>query len=266
MAEGRFVVQRLIAAGSFGLHSALVSPTALAALEVPLRGVDAPVYVAPQPLLNEIAGFSFHRGCLALAVRPSARSVDAPSGSHLLLGLESIGNPDNVGGLFRTAATLGVDAVLLGAPSGDPFYRKAIRTSMGAVLQMPFVTVGDWPEAVATLRGTGFSVIALTPQDSAMPLDEYAVRRRADERLLVLVGAKGSGLSAALLAAADVRVRIPIASAVDSVDVVVAAGIALSRLGGNRRSGDQEISRSKDQKISRSRLPRRFREMTILRY
>jgi tRNA G18 (ribose-2'-O)-methylase SpoU len=232
VAEGRLVLQRLVAARSYRLHSVLLSPAALAAMDESLRGIEAPIYVASQAVLNETAGVKFHRGCLALVARPEPLGPDVLHGSRLLLGLEAVGNPDNVGGLFRTAAAFGVEAVLLDDATGDPLYRKAIRTSMGAALQVPFVRVASWLAIIRTLRSDGFSVIALTPEPSATTLDEYAARSHRNDRLLLMVGTEGSGLSKSVVDIADATVRIPVASGVDSLNVTVAAGVALSRLAG----------------------------------
>lgn len=230
VAEGRFVVERLIVAPSYRIHSVLVSPAAHAALGESLRLAGCPVFLAQQHLFNDIAGFNFHRGCLALGMRPELPGLQSLPGAHLLLGLEGIGNPDNVGGLFRTAAAFGVDAVLVDDATGDPLYRKAVRTSMGAVLQMPFVPVTGWPEAIAELRAAGVTVVALTPDASATGLDEFATTLEPGSRVLLMVGTEGAGLSAHVKEIASARVRIPLARGVDSLNVVVAAGIALSRI------------------------------------
>jgi tRNA G18 (ribose-2'-O)-methylase SpoU len=229
-AEGRFVLERLVSSRTHPIHSVLVSPTAYTALEATLQGLDVPTYVAPQALLNETAGYNFHRGCLALAARPAPRSFDdVASGVTLLLGLERIGNPDNVGGLFRTAAAFGVGGILLDERSSDPYYRKSIRTSMGAVLGLPFATIADWSATISSLRDRGFEPVALTPSLTAIDLDELSTRA-APARTLVLVGAEDSGLTDAILSAGVVPVRIPMAKGVDSLNVVVAAGVALSRV------------------------------------
>lgn len=234
VAEGRLVVERLIAARSFQIHSLLVSQAALDALRAPISTVDAPVYVAAQPHLREITGFDFHRGCLALAVRPEPLGIDALGDARLLLGLEGIGNPDNVGGLFRTAAAFGVDGVLLDDATGDPLYRKALRTSMGASLRLPFVRVSDWVSVISALRFLGFTVAALTPKPSGTALDDFAAQVGAGKELLVMVGAEGSGSSEEVLELSHARVRVPMARDVDSLNVTVAAGIALSRLATTR--------------------------------
>jgi tRNA G18 (ribose-2'-O)-methylase SpoU len=229
VAEGRLVVERLLSLGRFAVQSILVNRAAHAAMGETLTGQGAPVLVCGDTLLTAITGYNFHRGCLALVARPPGLRPADLAGGRRLLAIEGVANPDNVGGLFRTAAALGVDGVLLNATSGDPLYRKAIRTSMGAVLRTPFARADDWQAALADFRRRGFRIVALTPSAAA---DDVSVldAMRDLERLLVMVGAEGPGLDPGSLAGADLRVRIPIDSGVDSLNVVVAAGIALDRL------------------------------------
>ena len=230
VAEGRLVVERLIALGRFDLHSVLVNRAARTAIAAALAAVEPRVLVCDDPaVLTAVTGYNFHRGCLALAVRPDPLPPSALGGCRRVLALESVGNPDNVGGLFRTAAALGVEGVLLNHSSGDPLYRKAIRTSMGAVLRLPFARATDWNATIADFRARGFTVIALTPSPAAVTVADIQPPGR-DERVMVMVGAEGAGLDQASLEDADLRVRIPIDDAVDSLNVVVAAGIALDRL------------------------------------
>jgi tRNA G18 (ribose-2'-O)-methylase SpoU len=188
------------------------------------------VYVAPQQILNELTGFNFHRGCLALARRPPVTPLEAFLGARRLLGLEGVGNPDNIGGVFRAAAAFDVDAVLLDGTSGDPFYRKALRTSMGAVLQVPLASLADWHQGWERLRQAGFSIVALTTDRHEMPLDRFAAGMAAEDRIMLVAGAEGSGLSAASLSRADTRVTIPMSAKVDSLNVTVAVAIAVSHL------------------------------------
>jgi tRNA G18 (ribose-2'-O)-methylase SpoU len=231
VAEGRLVVRRLIEAGTFPIRSILLTPAARTALADIIDPRELTVHVCDQRTLNDIAGFNFHRGCLALGERPAtSTSVNQFAGARRLLALEGVSNPDNVGGLFRVAAAFGVEGVLLDHASGDPLYRKAIRTSMGASLQIPFARLDPWQPALRSLRGTGSCIIALTPDPAAVPLARYATECPAERRLILMFGAEGAGLSAASLEAADTRVRIPIAPQVDSLNVVVAAGIALAQL------------------------------------
>ena len=148
-----------------------------------------------------------------------------------LVVLEAVSNADNVGGIFRNAAAFGADGVLLGPTSCDPLYRKAIRTSMGAVLHVPFARcdAGDWPAALARARAAGLAIVALTPRAPADPLEAIAPRL-ASARLALVLGSEGVGVTDAVEAMADYRVRIPVSEHVDSLNVAVAAGIALYRI------------------------------------
>ncbi len=229
IAEGRLVVRRLLDLRHWRIESILLTSAAVDNLRDVLHLTDAPVYFVDQALMNAIAGFNIHRGCLALAHRLQVEATHSLGGpvaigplSRLLI-LEGVNNPDNVGGLFRTAAAFGVDLVLLGPSCGDPLYRKAIRTSMASSLVVPFVTARQWPDAIAELTVAGFIVAALTPNHNALPLRELP--RRA--KLALLVGAEGDGLSQPALAASSVRVCIPMTAAMDSLNVTTAASIAM---------------------------------------
>ena len=177
--------------------------------------------------------------------RPAPPSIDAVlADARLVVVLDGVTNADNVGGVFRNAAAFGADAVLLDAASCDPLYRKAIRTSMAATLHVPFVRLtnrtDEWPAALGDLKARGFTIVALTPAGAGRDLDEFAALRRPT-RLALLFGSEGPGLSAASEAAADHCVRIPISPRVDSLNLAVAAGIALHRLsqGGQGGQGGQ---------------------------
>jgi tRNA G18 (ribose-2'-O)-methylase SpoU len=230
VAEGRIVVERLVQEPRFRVHSIAVTPSAAAAIEPLLAALDQPppVYRCEAAELRAVTGFDFHRGCLALAYRPAPAAAIDLSRATRVLALEGIGNPDNVGGLFRTAFAFGVDGVLLDPASADPFYRKAIRTSMAAVLRVTFARVDEWPSGLDQLRRAGFVIAALTPSRDAVDLNEFA--RTPHPRLALVAGSEGAGLSDALLRYADISVRIPIDARADSLNVVVAAGIALNVL------------------------------------
>jgi tRNA G18 (ribose-2'-O)-methylase SpoU len=231
IAEGRLVLRRLIEDGRYCVRSVLLSEAAQQQLDGALARLDpgVPVYVCPVRAFRDVTGFNMHRGCVALVERPAPRGVrEVLDGARLVVLLESIANPDNVGGIFRNAAAFGADGVLLDVATCDPLYRKAIRTSMGAVLRVPFARVA-WADALPIVRSTGFTVVALTPDPAAEPIDRFAENRRGGH-LALLLGNEGSGLSEAAAASADSRVRIPTTSVVDSLNVAVAAGIALSRL------------------------------------
>lgn len=227
VAEGRLILERLLDTGRCQLHSVLVTPAAMTALRARLEPLAVDVYVAPQPVLAAVTGFNFHRGCVALARRPEPLPLERLLDAHRLLIVEGVGNPDNVGGLFRVGAGFGCDGVLLDPRSGDPLYRKALRTSMGAALKVPFTRVDEWPDALGRVRDRRFRIVALTPHASAQALPEVAAALRREPHLALMVGGEGPGLSEAALAAADDRVRIPIAADVDSLNVVVAAAIAM---------------------------------------
>jgi len=199
--------------------------------------------------MNGVTGFNLHRGCLALAERPPARDwrdllvQGGPKGPPLqgppLLVLEQIGNADNVGSIFRSAAAFGASAVLLGPGCADPLYRKAIRTSMAAALSLPFAEAAPWPDCLDRLGELGIATIGLTPAASALPLADVVTTLAAQPvgrvqgagpalRVALLLGHEGDGLSAGALARCAHKARIPITGAVDSLNVAVAAAIALS--------------------------------------
>jgi tRNA G18 (ribose-2'-O)-methylase SpoU len=228
VAEGRLVVERLIESPRFEIVSLLLTPAAHIALRGLLAAVSVDVFVVKQTVLNGITGVNFHRGCLALAHRGVESPVD-PVDLTRVVALEGVGNPDNVGGIFRSAAAFGVDAILLDPSTGDPFYRKAIRTSMGAVLRVPFARLHRWPEELVELGRTDFTLVGLTPH-GALTIDEFVTNQSTDAKFILLAGAEGAGLSAAALDACDALVRIPIAPQTDSLNVVVAVSIALHRL------------------------------------
>jgi tRNA G18 (ribose-2'-O)-methylase SpoU len=231
VAEGRLVVERLIASERFRVRSLLLSDAAAAALKPSLSGLpaDVPVFVGPVSLLSAVAGVHVHRGCLALGVRPPDIEPDILLDAETVLVLESIANADNVGGIFRNAAAFGVGGVLLSPACCDPLYRKAIRTSMAATLAVPFARLSDWPSALSLLESRGYCVVALTPREPSETLRTFAARVRPAKLALVL-GTEGEGLSLTAEAFAHARVRIPIEPGVDSLNVAVAAGIALARL------------------------------------
>jgi tRNA G18 (ribose-2'-O)-methylase SpoU len=239
IAEGRIVVTRLIES-RWSVCSVLVSDAARRDLESTLAAVPprVPIFVCEAADFFGITGHDIHRGCLALVERPPALLLeDVLAAASLAVVLEGVGNADNVGGVFRNAAAFGADVVVLSPTCCDPLYRKAIRTSMGATLRVPFVQLGEWPGSLARLRAAGFRLVALTPREPSEPLDTFAVRPRGP-KLALLVGAEGPGLTAAVESAADDRVRIPIAQGIDSLNLAVATGIALEQLTRDIRGRD----------------------------
>jgi tRNA G18 (ribose-2'-O)-methylase SpoU len=228
VAEGRLVVARLIGSG-LSTRSVLITETALTPLTGVLTDLAAPVYVVPQAVMNSVAGFNFHRGCLALGVRPSARDWRAiVADSSRLAILERVSNVDNVGSIFRNAAAFGVDGVLLGADCADPLYRKAIRTSMAASLTVPYATA-PWPDTLRELAGSGWATVAMTPAADA-PLLRDVATALADRRVAIVLGHEGEGLTDAAVTACTHRAGIAMSNGVDSINVATAAAIALYEL------------------------------------
>ena len=232
IAEGRLVVERVVADGRYTIESLLLNAASLDVLRPVLdaKAPDTTVFLCETSAFEAITGFNLHRGCLALVHRPTAITWrDAVGVSDLVVILENVTNADNVGSVFRNAAAFGAGAVLLAPTCCDPLYRKAIRTSMGAALRVPFARVEPWPDALGELRAEGFTVVALSPREPSMTLDAFAAERRT-ARVALLLGTEGDGLTRAAESTADVRVRIPTSTNVDSLNLAVATGIALSRL------------------------------------
>ena len=229
VAEGRLVVRRLLTGSRFAARSVLVTPAAYGGLADVLAERDVPAYVATQELLNGITGINMHRGCLAIGERGASMPRDSvvAAASPLVL-LERVANPDNVGATFRNAAAFGAGGVLLDPACVDPLYRKAIRTSMGTALSMPFARAEPWPETLQELRKAGLTLIGLTTR-AAHTIAEVAVRT-SGRRIALLLGSEGEGLSAAALAACDERARVPMATGVDSLNVATAGAVALYEL------------------------------------
>ena len=238
VAEGRLAVERLLAS-RFRTRALLVIDGALEGLEPALaagRGErELDVYVADSAQLRLVTGFRFHRGCLALGERPALGEDDprlspvAP-GSPLVV-LEGVSDPDNVGSIFRNAAAFGAAGMVLSPTCADPLYRKAIRTSMGTTLQLPFrvVRAGEWPGILERIREAGARVVALTPLQPATEIEAF-VRRGCEAGVALLFGNEGDGVSRTALDRCDERVRIDIAPAVDSLNVAHAAAIVLQRI------------------------------------
>ncbi len=236
IAESREVIRRLFSCGRF--RHALGPADARGARRgcsdlLETADPDIRILLVQHDLVRGVVGFNFHRGCLAVGERgpePPLSSLLDPPGRRLLLVLEEVTNPDNVGAVFRNAMAFAADGVLLSPGSADPLYRKAIRVSIGASLSVPFARLGDWPGDLKALRATGYTIMALTPRTGAIDIAEFGTTRPAPERLALLLGAEGTGLSAAARAAADYEVRIAMSPGADSLNIATACGIALHRL------------------------------------
>lgn len=231
VAEGRLVVGRVIENRSHAVRSVLVTEAGLKAMEAAFGALpaDVPIFVAPSGVLESIVGFQFHRGCLAMASRPVGEQPVDPliCDARRVVILDSVANPDNVGAIFRNAAAFAVDAVLLGPGCADPLYRKALRTSMGAILTVPWANLTEILATLERLRSKGFLVIALSLRPPTIELREYVARLPPASRIALILGAEAEGIEASVEEMADARVRIAIAAGTDSLNVAVAAGIAL---------------------------------------
>jgi tRNA G18 (ribose-2'-O)-methylase SpoU len=228
VAEGRLVVRRLLGESRLETRSVMLTPPAYESLRDLLSAHSSlPIYVVPQKVMNEVAGFNFHRGCLAIGTRPPERRwQELADLARRLVVLERLGNVDNVGAIFRSAAAFGVDGVVLQDDCADPLYRKAIRTSMAAALTVPFARTGSCAEVLRQLAASGWMTIALTPAADAPALREVA-STCGGRPVAVVLGHEGEGLLPETMAACTDRARIPIAPCVDSLNVATAAAIAL---------------------------------------
>lgn len=230
IAESSTVIRRAIAAGHRP-RSFLMAERWLPDLEPLLAQVgagpdgDVPVYVAPAEVLEHITGFHLHRGALAAMHRPTLRPVaEVVAGARRVAILEDIVDHTNVGAAFRSAAALGVDAVLVTPRCADPFYRRSVRVSMGTVFQVPWTRIPHWPAGLSELQNAGFVVAALALADDAVSLDQ--LEASPPQRLALLLGTEGDGLSRGAIDAADLVVKIPMAGGVDSLNVAAASAVA----------------------------------------
>lgn len=230
IAESSVVIRRAIAAGHRP-RSFLMAPRWLAGLADVLDGVgagehgDIPVYVAEEEILERLTGFHLHRGALAAMHRPPLAPVrDLLTGARRVAILEDVVDHTNVGAAFRSAAALGVDAVLVTPKCADPLYRRSVRVSMGTVFQVPWTRVDPWPAGAEELRDLGFTVAALALAENAVTLDDIVAD--PPERLAWVLGTEGDGLTRGAIEAADQVVTIPMAGGVDSLNVAAAAAVA----------------------------------------
>ncbi|HXU01425.1 MAG TPA: RNA methyltransferase [Polyangia bacterium] len=222
VAESERVVRRLVGSG-LTVHSVLLTPARLATLGDALGG-PFPVFVAAQSVMDALAGFPVHRGCLAIGERPGPAPL--PRGARAVVALEDLTDVDNLGALARHAAAFGADALLLSPRCADPFYRKAIRVSLGAVFGMPVVRARAWPDDLEALRADGVAVVGAVVGPGATPLARFS----APARFALLLGAEGPGLSAGARACCDHLVTIPMSAGADSLNVATAGAIFLYAL------------------------------------
>ncbi|MBI1376051.1 MAG: rRNA methyltransferase [Frankiales bacterium] len=227
LGEGEKVVRRALAAG-YRPRSLLTAAKWLPSLEDALAGHDCPVFVADDDVLRAVTGYRVHRGVLAsLERRPLPSLTDLVAPARRVVVLEDLVDHTNVGAVFRNAAALGFDAVVVSPGCADPLYRRSVKVSMGTVLAVPWTRAEAWPDALDTMRHNGFRLVAMSPDPSGTALPAADLRGR----VAVLLGTEGDGLSAAALERCDERVRIPMAAGVDSLNVAAASAVVLYAVG-----------------------------------
>ncbi len=235
LAEGEKVILRALAAG-YTPRSALMSERWLPALRAGLESHPVDVMIASETTMRSIVGFRLHRGALAAFGRiPRPDPPRVLAYARRIVVLEDLVDHTNVGLVFRTAAALGMDAVLVSPRCADPYYRRSVKTSMGAVLTMPWTHAQPWPGMLADLRADDWQLAALTPAEEAEDLRAFATALDPHAKLAMLLGTEGPGLSRWAQEQCTVRLRIPVTERVDSLNVAAAAAIASYELG-NRQA------------------------------
>ncbi|WP_402466122.1 TrmH family RNA methyltransferase [Isoptericola aurantiacus] len=231
MAESSTVIRRALRAGHRPRSFLMADKWLDSMADVVGEHPDVPVFVGDEAVLREITGFHLHRGALAAMHRPALAPVHellagarGGSGARRVAVLEDVVDHTNVGAIFRSAAALGVDAVLVSPRCADPLYRRSVRVSMGTVFQVPWTRLEPWPGGLDLLREDGFHVAALALADDAVSLDDLVAE--PPERLALVLGTEGHGLSRGAVAGADSVVSIPMAGGVDSLNVAAASAVA----------------------------------------
>lgn len=223
LAEGEKVVRRAVEAG-FTPRSYLMAPRWLDGLADVLATSDAPCFVVSEALAEEVTGFHVHRGALASLQRRPLPSLDEVlDGARSILVLEDIVDHTNVGAILRSGAALGFDAVLLAPRCADPLYRRSIKVAMGAVFTMPWTRLPDWQDALPSLSARGFTTVALTLADDATGIEEAVVGL---DKVALVLGSEGHGLSSHWERSADRRAIIPMRAGIDSLNVAAATAVA----------------------------------------
>ena len=232
IAESPIVISRALDAG-YQPVSILVERKHIKtqAKEIIVRCGDIPVYTAEFDILTQLTGFQLTRGLLCAMRRPSLPSVESLCGNARRIAiLENVVNPTNIGAIFRSAAALNMDAVLLTPACSNPLYRRSIRVSMGTVFQIPWTFLSDWPEvSLSQLKQLGFRTAAMALQDDSLSIRDP--RLTAEDKLAIVLGTEGDGLAPSTIAACDYTVRIPMSHHVDSLNVAAASAVAFWELG-----------------------------------
>ena len=223
LAEGEKVVRRAVESG-FPARSFLMAPRWLEELSDVLGSSEAPCYVMSEALAEQVTGFHVHRGALAsLQRRPLPPVADVLAGARTVVVLEDIVDHTNVGAIFRSAAALGVDAVLLAPRCADPLYRRSVKVAMGAVFTVPWTRLDDWYDALPTVSAAGFTTVALTLADDAADIEQVVAGL---DKVALVLGTEGHGLSARWEQTADRRAVIPMREGIDSLNVAAATAVA----------------------------------------
>jgi len=223
--EGVLVVQRMLAS-RFTPFALMGNDRRLSELRADLADVDVPYFRVDADVMARVIGFHLNRGVLAAARRPPAQAVvDVIACARTVAVLEGVNDHENLGSIFRNAAGLGVDAVVFGPGCADPLYRRAVRVSMGHALLVPYAWADGWPTGLNLLSDNGFRLLAMTPDPAAATLAD-AMAQVGDEKVAILVGGEGPGLTETAMRASDMRVRIPMFRGTDSLNVATAAALA----------------------------------------
>lgn len=230
IAESPMVIERALDAGCVPVSFLMETKHAAGKAQDILARCpeDICVYTAPLEVLTQLTGFHLTRGMLCAMLRPKLRSVEEVcAGARRIAVLENVMNPTNIGAIFRSAAALGMDAVLLTAEGSDPLYRRAVRVSMGTVFQVPWTYLDDnW---MATLKTLGFKTAAMALTDKSLPI--YDSAPAAEDKLAVILGTEGDGLADTTVEGCDYTLRIPMSHGVDSLNVAAASAVAFYQLG-----------------------------------
>ncbi|HET6860201.1 MAG TPA: RNA methyltransferase [Streptomyces sp.] len=232
IAEGEKVIRRARQAG-YTMRSMLLSAKWVDVMRDVIDEVPAPVYAVSPDLAERVTGYHVHRGALASMQRkPLPEADELLRSARRIVVMESVNDHTNIGAIFRSAAALGMDAVLLSPDCADPLYRRSVKVSMGAVFSVAYARLEAWPKDLEAVREAGFKLLALTPDAKASSIDEAAPHRL--DRVALMLGAEGEGLSTRALVAADEWVRIPMAHGVDSLNVGAAAAVAFYAVASGR--------------------------------
>jgi tRNA G18 (ribose-2'-O)-methylase SpoU len=226
VAEGVLVIERLLASG-IAVRSVALTEAKYRRLEPLLVDLPVPIYLVDREQMMMVVGFDLHRGALAAADRPPEIDLAGLEGAHAVCVLEGLNDHENLGAILRSAAALGIEGVVLDPTCADPWYRRSVRVSMGAVFELAIVRAEEWPDALDELRSLGFRIVALTVNEAAIPIDEVEQRLGT----AVLLGAEGPGLSSGAVARSDLEATIPMVASFDSLNVGHAAAIAFHRFG-----------------------------------